>query len=156
MGHAMFYHLTQSTPEGLIQTLIPRALGQGWRVAIRSPNRPTLERLDDLLWMQPDDSFLPHALATGSGLDAEQTVLLTQGSALPNGARYLIALDGADIDPAEVATMERACLVFDAADAAQMDHARALWKGLTQAGIAAQYWSEESGNWAMKTERKPG
>ena len=151
----MFYHLTRSSPEDLLGTLVPRALAQGWHVAIRSPNRATLERLDDLLWTQPEDGFLPHAIACGGSSDRLQRVLLTQGTDLPNAARYVIALDGADLLAAEVAAVERACLVFDAQDGAQMDHARGLWKTLTAQGVAAQYWSEESGAWAMKTERRP-
>jgi DNA polymerase-3 subunit chi len=30
--------------------------------------------------------------------------------------------------------------------------ARVQWKALTGAGCAAQYWSEESGNWEKKAE----
>lgn len=154
MGHAMFYHLTHSSADALVQLLVPRAMGQGWRIAIRSPQRETLNRLDNLLWEHPEDGFVPHALSNGTAADADQPVLLTQDHALPNGARYLLALDGADISASETALLERACLVFDATDAAQMTHARGLWKTLTAAGVAAQYWSEESGSWAMKVEKK--
>lgn len=150
----MFYHLTHSSADAMVQMLVPRALAQGWRVVLRSPRRDTLARLDDLLWVKPDDSFVPHAMATGTGADADQPVLLTQDTGLPNAARYLVALDGADMSPEEIATLERACLLFDAGDEAQMTHARALWKSLTAAGVAAQYWSEESGSWTMKVEKK--
>ena len=34
--------------------------------------------------------------------------------------------------------------------------ARSLWSKLTSLEMAAQYWSEESGRWQMKTERKSG
>jgi DNA polymerase-3 subunit chi len=34
--------------------------------------------------------------------------------------------------------------------------ARDQWRGLTRAGIAAQYWSEESGSWVKKAETGGG
>lgn len=154
MGHAMFYHLTQSAPEALIQTLVPRALQQGWPVVIRSPSPERLAALDDLLWQQPRDGFLPHAVATGTARDAQQPVLLTTGADMPNAARYLIALDGAGFSPQELGTLDRACLLFEAMDEAAMTHARGLWKSLTGEGVTAQYWSEETGSWKMKLEKR--
>ena len=32
--------------------------------------------------------------------------------------------------------------------------ARALWTRLSGAGLTLQYWSEETGRWQMKTERR--
>jgi DNA polymerase-3 subunit chi len=33
-----------------------------------------------------------------------------------------------------------------------MQQARRQWKTLTEAGCAAQYWSEESGRWQKKAD----
>ncbi len=46
MGVVMFYHLTRSSMDEVVDMLVPRALVQGWRVMIRSPDRSTLERQD--------------------------------------------------------------------------------------------------------------
>ena len=35
MGHALFYHLTRSTPEDTVVQLLTRALGAGWRIELR-------------------------------------------------------------------------------------------------------------------------
>ena len=48
--------------------------------------------------------------------------------------------------------MERACILFDGNDPAALDLARGQWKGLSEAGCEAQYWSEESGRWQMKAQ----
>ena len=96
MGHALFYHLTRSGPEDLVRMLVGRALQAGWRVAIRGRDRARLERLDAALWLHPADGFLPHGLAGGPH-DADQPVLLTTHAALPNAARAVLALDGADV-----------------------------------------------------------
>jgi DNA polymerase III subunit chi len=157
LGHALFYHLTRSGPEDLVRMLVGRALQAGWRVAIRGRDRALLERLDAALWLHPADGFLPHGLA-GGPQDADQPVLLTTGAALPNGARAVLALDGADVTAPEVTALERAWIVFDGGNAAAVDRARDQWRALTGAGAEAEYWSEESGRWQMKHSRrtKPG
>ncbi|OYU16845.1 MAG: DNA polymerase III subunit chi [Rhodobacteraceae bacterium PARR1] len=150
MGVAMFYHLTRSSPAETLAALLPRAVSQGWRVMIRSPDRAALARLDTALWTDPPDSFLPHGMEGGPH-DADQPVLLGQGAAV-NGAKGLFLLDGAEVSVAEVQPMERVWLLFDGGDGAAVQAARVKWKTLTAAGIAAQYWSEESGRWQKKAD----
>jgi len=153
LGHALFYHLTRSTADGLVRRLAGQALAMGWRVVIRGRDAAALARLDEHLWLVPEDSFLPHGMA-GGALDARQPVLLTTGTDIPNGARALLALDGAGVTPAEVAALDRVWIVFDGADPAALEVARDQWRGLTGAGSEAEYWSEESGRWQMKTARR--
>jgi DNA polymerase III subunit chi len=153
LGHALFYHLTRSAPEDVVRMLVGRALQAGWRVAIRGCDRAVLERLDAALWLHPADGFVPHGL-DGGPHDADQPVLLTTGPALPNGARAVLALDGADVAAAEVTSLERAWIVFDGADPAAFDRARTQWRALTGAGAEAEYWSEDSGRWQMKQSRR--
>ena len=152
MGTAVFYHLMRSSAEETLATILPRALGQGWRVMIRSPDRARLDRLDARLWLEPEDGFLPHGLE-GGAQDAAQPVLLGQGPAV-NAAQGVALIDGAAPLPGEE-QLERLWLLFDGHDEAAVQAARVLWTRLTGLGMAAQYWSEESGRWQMKTERKP-
>ncbi len=120
------------------------------RVAVRLQDRTRAEWLDQKLWLGPEESFLPHGLAGGAH-DAMQPVLLTTG-AVPDGVQCLMALDGADVSAAEVAALERACVIFDGNDDGAVAAARVQWKVLTGAGLAAEYWSEESGRWQKKAE----
>lgn len=152
MGTAVFYHLTRSGPEETLTTILPRALAQGWHVMLRSPDRARLERLDSRLWLEPEEGFLPHGLE-GGGLDEVQPVLLGQGAAV-NGARGVMLLDGAQPLAGEEA-LERLWVLFDGNDEAAVQAARGLWTELTGRGMAAQYWSEESGRWQMKVEKQP-
>lgn len=110
-----------------------------------------MEWLDDRLWLGADDGFLPHGLAGGPH-DRAQPILLTTGAAA-NDPACLMAVDGAEVAPDEVARMERVCILFDGNDEAALNRARAQWKALTEAGCAAQYWSEESGRWEKKAEK---
>ena len=150
MGKAIFYHLTRSPVEGALALLLPRALERGWRAAVRGREAERLAWLDEKLWLTGgDDSFLPHGLAGGAH-DAHQPVLLTEGSALPNGASCLFLIDGAEAGAAEAAALERLCILFDGADPAAVEGARGQWRALTGAGLEAEYWSEASGRWARE------
>lgn len=129
--------------------LLPKALGAGWRVAVRSSDPLTLERLDTQLW--DGDGFLPHGLAGGPH-DAHQPILLTTGTDAPNEAKCLMILDGASVSVEEAANLERVCLLFEGANETAVAAARDQWKSLTEAGIPAVYWSEETGAWTKKAE----
>ena len=152
MGTAMFYHLTRSGPEEVLALILPRALAAGWRVMLRSPDAARCERLDTKLWVEPDDGFLPHGVE-GGAFDADQPVLIGQGPA-SNAAQGVVLLDGAEPLPGEEG-FERLWVLFDGDDPAAVQSARGLWTRLTGLGMAAQYWSEDTGRWVMKTEKKP-
>jgi DNA polymerase III subunit chi len=153
MGVVMFYHLTRSSTADTVQSLVSRALAQGWRVMIRGTDHAALDRLDARLWLGPDDDFVPHGLQ-GGPLDADQPVLIGQGG-VANGAQALALLDGATATPDEIAAMERVWVLFDGADEARLHAARLQWKALTSTGITAQYWAEDSGRWEKKATSGP-
>lgn len=152
MGTAMFYHLTRSTAEDTVTSLLGRAVGMGWRIMIRGRDKARLDRLDAHLWLHPENGFLPHGRAGGAD-DAAQPVLLGDG-AITNKATAMMLLDGADVALDEAQSLTRVWLIFDGTDDAALAAARAQWKTLTDAGIAAQYWSEETGKWQMKAEKQ--
>lgn len=150
MGAAYFYHLTRAPLEVTLPLLLDKARGAGWRVAVRGRDPARLDWLDQKLWLLADDGFVPHGMAGGPH-DADQPILLTTGAAA-NGAACVMAIDGAAVAPDEVQAMERVCILFDGNDPAAVQAARVQWKALTDAGCAAQYWSEESGRWEKKAE----
>ncbi|WP_284162851.1 DNA polymerase III subunit chi [Frigidibacter sp. SD6-1] len=154
MGAVFFYHLTRSAPEAAVAMLADRAAGQGWRAAVRLREAARADWLDQKLWLGPEDGFLPHGIAGGPH-DALQPLLLTASPDLPDGVRFLMALDGAEVTPAEVTTLDRAAILFDGNDPTAVETARTQWRTLTAAGLEAQYWSEESGRWQKKAEAGP-
>lgn len=151
MGTAMFYHLTQRPLEDTLRMLVGKAQGAGWRVAVRGTTAARMQALDAALWLGPDDSFLAHGVAGGPH-DRHQPVLLTCDAAAPNGPQCVMTIDGADLDPAEIAGLERLCVLFDGTDDAAVNKARAQWLAVKNAGCEAQYWSEDSGRWEMKAK----
>ncbi len=150
MGAVYFYHLTRSPIEATLPMLLEKARGAGWRVAVRAREAARLDWLDARLWLGADGGFLPHGIAGGPH-DALQPIVLTLGG-LPEGFACLMAIDGADLAPEECQRVERACVLFDGNDPDAVALARTQWKALTDAGISAQYWSEDGGRWAKKAE----
>ena len=151
MAGAWFYHLTRSPVEVTLATLLPKALEAGWRVAVRGTDQAALERLDGQLWN--GDGFMPHGLAGGPH-DADQPVLLTTKMEAANNPTCIMAVDGAEISAEEAMALERVCFLFEGANEAAVEAARGQWKRLTDAGVPAVYWSEETGSWSKKAESK--
>ncbi len=154
-GRALFYHLTQSGLEDTLLLILSRATGQGWRVMVRGTAADRLEDLDKRLWLAGGpEAFLAHGME-GGPQDGDQPVLLGQG-AVPPGAAGLVLIDGAESSVDEALGLERVWVLFDGGDEAQVMKARTLWTRLTTGGMAAQYWTEETGRWVMKVEKAAG
>lgn len=154
MGRVMFYHMTQKPLQESAPALLERARGQGWRVLVRSATPDRAGWLDEALWLQGDGSFLPHGVAGGPH-DADQPILITDATAPApdlSAFRALMAVDGAPVEAAEAAALERVFILFDGRDEAAVNLARGQWTALKNAGCHAQYWSEETGRWQMKAE----
>ena len=150
MPEAFFYQLNGDSPEAVLPRMLDMALQKGWRVEVRGPSRERMERLDLALWGEGGE-FRPHGLADGPH-DAEQPILLTFGAG--QGVRdCLMAIDGAAVSDADATAVQRVCVVFDGAQAEALGTARAQWKALTGAGLAARYYVREDGTWSLRQER---
>lgn len=152
MAEVFFYHLTRTPLEVTLPDLLEKTLSRDWKAVVRGTSAQRLEWLDKVLWTASDDSFLPHGLAGGEQ-DADQPILLTTSNETPNLADILMAVDGAEVDVNEVSDFSRVCIIFDGNDEVALNGARAQWKTLTDAGVPATYWSQESGNWAKKASK---
>jgi len=151
MGAAYFYHLTRRPLEVTLPVLLGKAREAGWRIELRGTDAGRIEWLDEKLWLGPDEGFLPHGLAGGPH-DGDQPILLSTGPLGANDPACVMSIDGADVSAEETEALERVCILFDGNDPEAVQHARTQWKALTDAGCAAQYWSEESGRWEKKAE----
>lgn len=146
-GVVVFYHLTRSPAASTLRAILPRALLEGWRVLLRG-DQAVLAELDAKLWEGEEAYFLPHGI-TGGAQDADQPILLGN---IPSAGFDALALVGStSLDMAEAAALQRVWVLFDASDEGQVTAARALWKSVSAAGLHAQYHSEESGKWTLKT-----
>lgn len=142
--------MTRTPLEETLPSLLGKSLAAGWTVLLRAPSPERAAHVDELLWLRPEDGFLPHGLA-GGGSDGDHPVLITVAEG-PSDRAALVSVDGAPVTDGEVNAAERAMVLFDGRDPAAVDHARDQWRTLTSAGCAAQYWSQESGAWEKKAE----
>ncbi|MBY0566794.1 MAG: DNA polymerase III subunit chi [Hyphomonadaceae bacterium] len=150
MAELWFYHLERSDLERALPPLLEKCLQRGWRALVRGGLSERLDSLDATLWSYKDESFLPHAVDGGAGVDpSRQPILLTGKGGNPNGAQVLFLIDGAE--PGDISGFERACLVFDGRDEAALVSARSRWKEAKESGIVATYWFESGdGKWEKK------
>ncbi len=51
MGEVYFYHLTERPVEVTLSVLLEKALGAGWKIAVRGRDEERLADLDRRLWL---------------------------------------------------------------------------------------------------------
>jgi DNA polymerase-3 subunit chi len=148
MAEVLFYHLTESTLEKALPTLLEKSVGRGWCAVVQTGSEERRDALDQHLWLYRDDSFLPHG-ADHEPHAAEQPVILTAGPANPNGAQVRFLVDGASPPPLD--GYERAVFLFDGNDEGQIEAARGHWKALKGDGHGVTYWQQTpDGRWERK------
>jgi DNA polymerase-3 subunit chi len=139
MTEVLFYHLTESTLEDALPSLLERSVQRGWRTVVQTGSDERRDSLDTLLWTYRDDSFLAHGLDRDPYADA-QPVLLTTSQENRNEAVVRFVVDGASPPPAE--GYQRLVFMFDGHDATQLEEARAHWKMQKAAGHEVTYWQQ--------------
>lgn len=142
-----FYQLQHSPLAKVLFDLSQRCLQNGWRVNIVAPS--AAQRIDDMLWSFDDAGFFPHATDQVKRAK-DQPVLISEEESKANDPSALIVTGMGSIEKSAVGDYARVSLVFDGRNPDELQNARALWKTLTGAGIAAKFWSQEDGPWAMK------
>lgn len=141
-----FYHLERSSLDQVLPDLLEKTLARGWRAIVRVRDAQLLNSLDERLWTQKPDSFLPHGRADGPDAD-RQPVLLTLDHDNRNAAQALFIVDGAELG--DVSGLERCLVVFDGRDEAALARAREQWKLVRASSQAASYWRQnEEGAWS--------
>ncbi|HET6970646.1 MAG TPA: DNA polymerase III subunit chi [Phenylobacterium sp.] len=139
-----FYHLERTGLDQALPELLEKTLQRGWKAIVRSTAPERIEHLDGWLWSYRDESFLPHAPAEEPGA-ARQPILLTTGAENPNAADALFLVDGAE--PGDLTGYQRCVVLFDSADEAQLQTARAQFKAAKAQGLPVSYWKQQARGW---------
>ncbi|MGN6582942.1 MAG: DNA polymerase III subunit chi [Rhizobiaceae bacterium] len=139
MADALFYHLTESTLEEALPSLLERSLERGWRAVVQTAGEERRDALDLALWTYRDESFLAHG-TDREPFPEEQPVFLTAGDANPNGSTIRFLVDGAV--PASLEGYERIVFMFDGSDETQLATAREQWKIVKASGSDVTYWQQ--------------
>jgi DNA polymerase-3 subunit chi len=145
MTEVGFYHLTTKSLDWALAKLLERALALSKRVVVLAGSTERVESLSGQLWTYDPNSFLPHGTAR-DGFAEHQPVWLTAEDENPNGAQFIMLIDGQET--AKLGAYERCFEVFDGRDADQVAKARAHWTAYKAAGHEVTYWKQtEAGGW---------
>jgi DNA polymerase-3 subunit chi len=145
MARIGFYHLTRTGPEAALPRLLGRALADGGRAMVLSPEAERIAALDASLWTSADPDWLPHGTPASGHAPWQPIWLTTEAGQAPNGARFLFLLDGAD--GAALDAFERVFDLFDGGNEDAVAAARRRWAAAKAAGHDLTYWKQTATGW---------
>ena len=149
MAQIDFYHLTKSEPPEALVMLVQKSCLAGKKVLIQCP-RPAAEAVDDALWVQEPESWIPHGLDEADGAALSVAWIVSAGDANPIEAEFLFLMHGAERP--DMNSFERVFNLFDGRSKAQVSQARAQWQAWrgtddTQMRYFAQ---DDEGKWEQR------
>jgi DNA polymerase-3 subunit chi len=148
MAEIGFYHLTRTPLAEALPKLLGRVLDSGGRALVLCGDAERLAALDAALWLASDPDWLPHGTPATGQADLQPIWLTTEDSEPPNGARFLVLVDGAE--STRLGAYDRVLDLFDGGDEAAVAAARQRWKAAKAAGHALAYWQQGTRGWERK------
>ncbi len=145
MAEYGFYHLTRTPLEQALPKLLGRVLAGGGRAMVLFGSAERLEALDAALWTSGDPDWLPHGSPRTGHAELQPIWLTTEDGAAPNGARFLVLLEGTT--SARLDAFDRVLDLFDGGDAEAVAAARERWRAAKAAGHALTYWRQGPKGW---------
>jgi len=143
-----FYHLLTMPLDRALPKLLERAVAGGERVVVVAGSEERVEHLNNLLWTYDEASFLAHGSAR-DGDAARQPVWLAAADENPNGAKWVMLVDGARAD---LARYGRCFDIFDGNDPDAVAAARRRWSEAKAGGHSLTYWQQTDKGWEKKAE----
>ncbi|MEM9715807.1 MAG: DNA polymerase III subunit chi, partial [Pseudomonadota bacterium] len=101
------------------------------------------------LWRFDEAGFFPHG-TEDQPRQTDQQVLISKQPSTVNDPSALIFTCGSHVSASGLDAYQRVSILFDGRNPDELTQARSTWKELTQAGLTAKYWSQETGKWEMK------
>jgi len=148
MAEIGFYHLLTMTVDRALPRLLERAMTESQRILVVAGSPERVDYLNGLLWAYDEASFLPHGAAR-DGNAARQPIWLAAADENPNGATWVMLIDGARAD---LARYRRCFDIFDGNDAAAVAAARQRWSEARAAGHDLTYWQQTDRGWEKKAK----
>ena len=149
MPHVDFYHLTKAEPPEALVMLVEKSRLAGKKVLIQCP-RPAAEAMDDALWAERPESWIPHGLDEADGAAHAVAWIVSAGESNPIGAEFLFLLHGAE--RSDMNSFERVFNLFDGRSEAQVTQAREQWQSWRGNGyMQMRYFAQDdAGKWEQK------
>ena len=156
-----FYHLTASSLEQTLPSLLLRTLDADQRAFVRFGTQERMAWYDDYLWTFDDRHFVPHGLADGQFASDQPVLLSNDESTAKNKATFIFWADG--FCPASFHSgagpehwpldgdADRLCILFSGQDQDQLAQARQLYKhAVSMPDVTPTYWKQgDRGGWSQ-------
>ena len=149
MPQVDFYHLTQAEPPAALLMLVEKSRIAGKKVLIQCP-RPAAEAMDDALWAEEAESWIPHGLDDADGAEHAVAWIVSNGESNPIGAEFLFLLHGAE--RSDMDSFERVFNLFDGRSEAQVIQAREQWRSWRgNDDMQMRYFAQDdTGKWGQR------
>ena len=148
MADIAFYHLVRMPLEQALPKLLGRVLATGGRALVLAGSEERAAALDTALWVCQDPDWLPHGTMASGHPTMQPIWLTTEDEPAPNGARFLVLVDGAE--SAHLADYDRVLDLFDGQDPEAVAAARRRWAAAKAAGHGLSYWQQGDRGWEKK------
>ncbi|EJF81633.1 DNA polymerase III subunit chi [Candidatus Bartonella washoeensis] len=134
-----FYHLTQSTLEDILPTLVERALVRFGKITIQCVSKEQRDAIDTHLWVYADEAFIGHGTECDQ-YPSFQPVFLTTSHENPNDSKIRFLIEGAICS--DVDAYQRVVVIFDGRSDEQLGLVRAQWKKYKMENHNLTYWQQ--------------
>ena len=146
MTEIRFYHIQKKSAEATVFDLAERALTRGHRILIRLKDEDEAKRLNDFLWVNKPESFLPHGMENPEA----QPIFLTATNENLGNADVLFLMPGSESSGVE--TFKLVCDILDGRDEEQISAGRARYRDWKTQGHELSYWQQtDAGKWEQKS-----
>lgn len=150
MSRIDFYHLHKNTLEETLPKLVAKAYETGKNIKIKVGNELRVEFINSLLWTFDEESFLAHGTKK-DGMTDLQPIYISYEDDVPNSAKLLFLVDGAESDIEKVSDFERVFYIFNGQVEDELNKARSMFKKFKTNGDEMHYWQQtELGAWKEK------
>ena len=149
MPQVDFYHLTKSDMAEALVMLVKKCQLAGKKVLVQCP-RPAAEAMDEALWTQDPDSWIPHGLDDAAGAAHAQAWIMSSPEGNPVSAEFLFLLHAAE--RADMTSYERVFNLFDGRSDAQVAQARTQWQEWRKdSDLEMRYFAQDDeGKWEKR------
>jgi DNA polymerase-3 subunit chi len=145
-----FYHLSSSPLDKALAKLLEKVIAAGKRAVVLADTPEKVAALDTALWTYASGSFLPH----GTCIDGQaeyQPIYLTTTLENPNGATFLVVVDGMKVH--DFMNFERCFDIFNGLNQTSVAEAHERWHTYKNQGHQLTYWfQDQKGVWHKKDE----
>ena len=144
-----FYHLTRSDMAEALVMLVKKSQLAGKKVLVQCP-RPAAEAMDEALWTQDPESWIPHGLDDADGASHAHAWTMSVPEGNPISAEFLFLLHGAERP--DMTSFERVFNLFDGRSDAQLSEARSQWhEWRKNEALEMRYFAQgDEGKWEKR------